>query len=124
MLYDFFSDFFDDDFFSFKPATGMAVNDIVCPVCKMHLSKFLNEGKFGCSNCYDVFGKYTRQVLSNIHTTSEHKGKVCETASKEIKIKKEIETLKAQLSKAIEVQNFEEAAKLRDKINFLEKESE
>lgn len=124
MLYDLFSDFFDDDFFSFKPAHTNTVPDIECPVCKMRLSKFLQNGKFGCGNCYDAFGSYTKQVLNNVHSTYVHKGKVSENASEQIKCKHEIESLKKELSLAVEKQDFENAAKLRDKINELEKKQD
>lgn len=120
MLYDLFSDFFDDDFFSFKPAQTNTVKDVVCPVCKTRLSEFLQNGKFGCGNCYDAFGSYTKQVLNNIHSSYTHKGKVSESASEELKCKKEIERLKGELATAVEKQDFENAAKLRDKINELE----
>lgn len=121
MLYDLFSDFFDDDFFAFKPTHSNTVKDITCPLCKMRLSEFLQSGKFGCGNCYDAFGSYTKQVLNNIHSTYMHKGKVSESASEQLKCKREIESLKKQLASAVDKQDFESAAKLRDKINELEK---
>ncbi len=122
MLYDFLSDFFDDEFFNFKPMTSVSTNNISCPNCSMSLAQFLREGKFGCGKCYDAFGKYTKQVLENIHTSSEHKGKVCAQMSEKIKAKSELDELRRKLSEAIELQNFEEAATLRDKIIALEGE--
>lgn len=123
MVYDLFSEFFGDDFFKVKPIYNQqTVRDISCPLCKTRLSEVLKTGKFGCGNCYEAFGTYTKQILNNIHSTSQHKGKVSAAASEEIKIKKEIEKLKAELGEAIEKQEFENAAKLRDKIKALEEE--
>lgn len=123
MIYDLFSDFFDDGFFSFAPAHTQTTGDISCPVCKTRLSEVLQGGKFGCGACYDAFGSYTKQILNNIHSTSVHKGKVSAAASEQIKIKREIEKLKAELKEAIEKQEFEKAAGLRDKIKKLEEEA-
>lgn len=122
MLYDFLADFFDDDFFNFKPITSVSVGNVVCPNCSMSLSRFLHEGKFGCSECYNAFGKYTAQVLSNIHTSDEHKGKVYGEMSEQKKTENKLAELKKNLEKAVMEQRFEEAAKLRDEIIKLEKE--
>lgn len=125
MIYDLFSEIFGDDFFTVKPSYGQtAAGDAVCPLCRTRLSEMLKSGKFGCGKCYDTFGEYTRQILSNVHSTSVHKGKVSQAASEQIKLKRELERLKGELREAIEKQEFENAASLRDKIKDLEREAE
>ena len=124
MIYDLFSEFFDDGFFSFAPAHSQTVADIICPECKTRLSQVLKSGRFGCGECYEAFGKYTKQILNNIHSTSVHKGKVSAAASEQIKIKREIEKLEKSLKEAIEKQEFESAAQIRDEIKKLVKEAE
>ena len=124
MVYDLFSDFFGDDFFTLKPVySSHTTKDIECPLCKTRLSKVLKTGKFGCSECYDAFGGYTKQILSNIHSTAVHKGKISDAASEQLKAKKEIEKLNIELKDAIEKQEFEKAATLRDKIKELTEEA-
>lgn len=124
MIYDLFSDFFSDDFFTLKPVySNYTTKDIVCPLCKTKLSQVLKTGKFGCSECYDSFGGYTKQILTSIHSTAVHKGKISDAASEQVKIKKEIEKLSSELKDAIEKQEFEKAATLRDKIKELTEEA-
>ncbi len=124
MIYDLFSDFFSDDFFTLKPVYyNHTTKDIECPLCKHKLSQVLKTGKFGCSECYDAFGAYTKQILSSIQPATVHKGKISDAASEQVKIKKEIEKLNIELKDAIEKQEFEKAATLRDKIKELNEEA-
>ena len=58
-------------------------------------------------------------VVRKIHGNAVHTGKVPQTASVENKTKRQIETLEQKLQTAIQEQNFEQAAALRDEINRL-----
>lgn len=119
MLYDLFSDFFDDDFNLFVNKPQMSVPNEICPQCKMSLAEFSKTGKLGCPKCYDAFRPYLVQVLGSIHGNAEHTGKISQNADKKIKVKRRIEKLSAELSAAVEKQDFERAASLRDEINKL-----
>ena len=119
MLYDLFSDFFDDSFPVYVSKTHKTVPNEVCPVCHMSLAEFSQTGKLGCPKCYDAFRPYLAQALKNTHGNAEHTGKVSKNADKKIKIKRELELLEQELKKSVENQDFENAAVLRDKINAL-----
>lgn len=98
-----------------------------CPVCGSTYGDITNTGKVGCANCYNTFFEELLPSIKRIHGNTKHCGKVPDSIEY-TEIKKEAEpsdetaVLKEQLQKAIDEQNFELAATLRDKIK--EKEAE
>ena len=96
----------------------------VCPCCKMTLTEFARKGKMGCGSCYDTFRAQAKSMLQKIHGTSMHieNGAKNEKAAPEIKKEEKSETdiLKEKLKEAIESENYEEAAKIRDEIKSKE----
>ena len=93
-----------------------------CPNCGAVLQGILSTGHLGCSSCVETFGEELLPTIRKIHGNAVHTGKVPQTASIKIKTKRQIELLNEQLKKAISVQNFEEAAQLRDEINRLKEQ--
>ena len=96
-----------------------------CPNCGMTYESFRKMGRLGCSQCYETFKGYLQPLLKKIHGSSQHFGKAPvkapKIAVKEKKAVYSIEELKAKMQKAIQAEEFEEAAKLRDQIRELEK---
>lgn len=97
-----------------------------CKHCGMTYSEFLKEGRFGCAECYDSFQKTLETSLRNIQGSDTHKGKRpkgFETKTEKfVKELPEIDKLSIKLQDAIEKEEFEEAAKIRDRIRQLKKE--
>lgn len=105
---------------SFSPREEFSVK--VCPVCSTTLSEFSKTGRVGCGECYKTFRKNADAMLKKIHGTSTHASKESEKKPvKEEETKSELDILKEKLKAAIEEENFEEAAKLRDTIREMEK---
>ena len=93
----------------------------VCDICGMSFSDFQNTGKIGCSNCYEIFKDRLKPIIKRLQGNTEHIGKVPSGLSNRIiKATKEIEKLKEDLNKAIQAEEYEKAALLRDKIKELE----
>lgn len=98
--------------------------ELKCDICNMTFSEFINTGKFGCANCYNVFSNKIDPILKNIHLSNRYIGRkpLLLNEKAEVKNKKqnnnnsEIEKLKERLNKAIKEENYEEAAKIRDEI--------
>ncbi len=88
----------------------------ICKNCQSTISDIQNSGRLGCSECYKVFKDLLLPPLKNIHGNTQHLGK----APKKTSSYSQAEQLKQELSKAVESQNFEKAAELRDKIRELE----
>ena len=113
-----------------------------CSVCGSTFADFTRTGKAGCPSCYAEFYPQLLPTLQKIHGKIGHVGKVGtvkepasekteqgspepapapeQTPIPEPTKEEKITDLKAQLSKAVEVQEYEQAAKLRDEIKALE----
>ena len=107
-----------------------------CDTCGMTYEQFMRDGKFGCSDCYNMFDSKIEPILRRVHGETKYlgrKGKVSKTpvlknedVQEEVKNEKtEKETalanMKKELKKLIKEEKYEEAAVLRDKIKEMEK---
>lgn len=103
-------------------------NDPVCSCCGLALSGFRKSGRLGCSECYETFKESLTSLLQTIHKSTRHKGKKFRDSSVD-KVKKEtvstqIKHLKDELHSAVEQEDYERAADLRDQIKELEKKQD
>lgn len=109
------------------------VPDLKCSVCGLTFAEFKKTGLFGCDACLEAFGVYLTNLLQQIHGTTVQTGSTVQEGTivqnnqipkgpkKEIEMKNELEKLRIQLKKCVEVEEYENAAKLRDRIAVLEK---
>ena len=95
---------------------------LVCKNCGMSYDEFRKFGRLGCNECYTSFRSYLITLLKKIHGSNQHLGKspVRTPLAERGKIE-ELHELKSNLMKAIQMEDFEKAAILRDKIRELEK---
>jgi protein arginine kinase activator len=93
--------------------------ELACPQCQMGFADFSKRGKIGCGKCYETFRPQLRDLLRKIHGTSEHKGKTPQTRTEELIPLREERRLRGELKQAIQDENFESAAKIRDQIKGL-----
>lgn len=99
----------------------------VCPDCGMTLAEFKSRGRFGCARDYEVFANHLETLLERVHDTTppRHKGRRPQSAVGSgdlVHRRLEISTLRDQLQGAVTDENYELAARLRDRINQLERE--
>jgi protein arginine kinase activator len=92
------------------------VEDIKCSHCGLTFEEFTHQGRFGCGECYRAFRPQLETIMRKIHGSSLHKGKLPESGSNQQLPIKEEERLEAELKKAIDGEDFERAADLRDKL--------
>lgn len=92
-----------------------------CPRCGLTYEDFKKVGRLGCGECYNAFKEALVPLLKRIHGSTQHCGKSPRKIAKTVKARNDLETLKEKLQKAIQKEDFEEAAKLRDKIRESEK---
>ena len=97
------------------------LDTIKCPSCGFTYHDFKKIGRLGCGNCYDAFKKHLVPLLKRIHGSDRHVGKVPLMVGKTVKDARNLQDLKVRMEKAIQSENFEEAARLRDNIKELEK---
>jgi len=91
-----------------------------CSVCSLPYEDFKRTGKLGCSECYQAFRREMDPILKNIQGSNRHEGKYPSKAGTEMLNLRKIDNLKIELSKAIEEEHYENAARLRDQIRALE----
>jgi len=98
------------------------VGSFFCPDCGLAYGEFKDTGKLGCARCYAAFREYISHVLKTIHGTDEYKGKIpIGQGNKYDRLiaKRELAENRVLLKKAVEAEEFEQAAKYRDIINDL-----
>lgn len=96
--------------------------DRACPDCRATLADFRETGRLGCPQCYEVFATHLRDLLRRIHGSSQHVGEVYLTPGESEAPDQDrlLRELKEKLHRAVESENFELAAELRDRIRVLE----
>jgi len=105
-----------------KPAKEKETTVTVkCANCGLTYADFKKIGRLGCSECYDTFKKYLGPLLKKIHGSILHFGKSPFKVARVLDEREDLQALRNQLQKAIETEEFEEAARIRDKIKELEK---
>ena len=95
-----------------------------CSACGLTYKEFRDGGRLGCSNCYEAFKEQIKPLLRRIHGSNVHVGKSPRSSQGIFEKRREIEDLKVELSRAVESEDFERAAELRDKIRELENQEE
>ena len=103
---------------------SLPMPETLCTTCGMNHEDFKNGGKFGCNTCIQAFSNEINALLKNIHGSTKHTGKFPKTHGNIIKTKHQVDSLRHDLKKAIEDENYEQAALLRDQIRKLEAPNE
>lgn len=114
-LGDLFTGFFGD-----IPVSRLSSRVIRCEKCGCSFDDIAKSGKIGCADCYKTFYDKLQPSLARIHGKTEHQGKFPMGAGEEVKHAHKLAELKEELGKAIDEQNFERAAQLRDEIRAME----
>lgn len=94
---------------------------IRCHHCGTSWENFKNTGLFGCDICYQVFEDDLKVILRRIHGSNQHIGSRPNSQRTRLD-EAELERMKADLRKAIEQENFELAAELRDLVRNAERQ--
>ena len=139
----FFGGLLDDEYDSqeFMPLFPK-VKDLRCDNCNTSYEDFINSGKFGCEECYNVFANKIDSLLRRIHGSNKYMGRkalnskkgndaigsnnsIDSKDNKEENCTKEskLNSLQNDLKKAIQEERYEDAAKIRDEIKEVEKDA-
>lgn len=95
---------------------------VACESCGMTYSQFREGGMLGCAKCYTVFRPQLKPLLQRIHGSAQHSGKLPCRMGGQLKWRREIEKLQAELNGAIKSEEYERAAQLRDEIRMMQAE--
>ena len=117
-----------------------------CPNCGTTYQDFVNNSRFGCADCYEVFDLMMGDTIKKLQGSDAHRGKrpkyhieaipenvqkdLAENAASvskttdpaEAETAQKLLNLKQQLKSAIANEEYEEAARIRDEIKALKPE--
>lgn len=105
-----------------------SMEQIACPTCGMAYSEFVNDSRFGCPDCYNVFDILINDNIKQLQGNTRHIGKQPRFGwggvsvvkeDEEKNVENEIALLESKLRESIAEEDYEEAARLRDKIKEL-----
>jgi len=106
-----------------KPVKDVEKVKLKCSNCGMTYDDFRKFGRLGCGDCYESFKGHLETLLKKIHGSNHHLGKAPLKIPQSEKDKIEtLQDLKSQLQRAIQVEDFELAAELRDKVRDIEQQ--
>ncbi len=97
-----------------EQASGGA--QVKCPRCGFTQADFKKSGRLGCPECYQTFAEGLEGLLKTMHKGTRHIGKIPEALRQSRDLSDRLQTLQRKLAKAIEEEDFEQAAALRDEI--------
>jgi protein arginine kinase activator len=115
-------------------APPLGKDELVCGSCGFTQADFKKTGRFGCPDCYQVFDEGLDGLLEAMHKHTRHVGKAPSrfpergdrlSASSPVPAaeggtRARLSELRQALSKSVEDEDYEEAARLRDAISQLE----
>lgn len=108
--------------FDYEPGPGIKTQAMAehCRECGMSYEQFQQTGRLGCPACYHYLAGRLEPLIRRIQGSSQHRGKVPRRAGGNLRVRREIDKLRAQLQQLVEQEEFEKAAQVRDRIRELE----
>lgn len=104
-----------------RTSGGVRAGKEACSFCGLTFDDFKGTGRLGCPHCYSTFEVQLRGLLRRIHGGTQHVGKVYlppdpAVADRQVRLA----GLRRKLQRAVETEDFERAAQIRDEIRALE----
>jgi protein arginine kinase activator len=110
-----------ENFIAGSKAGAADLSTLVCDQCGISYVEFRNQGLLGCPHDYEVFKEQIGRLLERTHGgATTHVGKVPKSLGQVRKPQQDIRRLKRMLDEAVAAEDYERAAKLRDRIRELE----
>jgi protein arginine kinase activator len=91
-----------------------------CPRCGATFQDFRESGRLGCPDCYRAFEASLRDLLRRLHGSTHHLGERYTEREPGAVAAEQAADLREQLRLAVETENFELAAELRDRLRVVE----
>ncbi len=97
--------------------------EVKCPKCGFTQADFKKAGRLGCAECYTTFAEGLEGLLKTMHKGIRHAGKVPLALQQSRDQAERLKLLRKKLDKAVDDENFEQAALLRDEIKQMQNRS-
>ncbi|MBU3759358.1 MAG: excinuclease ABC subunit B [Candidatus Omnitrophica bacterium] len=107
------------------PATAGAASaeSAACESCGLSFEEFAKTGRLGCPACYKALSRVLLPLIKRVQRSSHHAGKKPAHLAVSEKAAYDLRLLQERLRKSVEMEAFEDAAKLRDEIKKFESKS-
>jgi protein arginine kinase activator len=89
---------------------------VKCPKCGFTQADFKKSGRLGCAQCYTTFSEGLEGLLRTLHKGPRHAGKVPRALCQTRDLSDRLKLLQKNLAQAVQEEDFEQAARLRDEI--------
>jgi protein arginine kinase activator len=104
-----------------QQAVTLAGDQQACHFCGATARDFRASGRLGCARCYGAFDRSLRELLRRLHGNSRHTGRRYDPPTPEVLEEASlVGQLRDRLRRAIETEQFELAAELRDRLRSYE----
>ena len=90
--------------------------ELKCPSCGFTQADFKKAGRLGCSECYVTFAEGLEALLKSMHKGIKHVGKIPQILQQSRDLSEKLKSLQKKLDKAVEEEDFEQAAVVRDEM--------
>lgn len=100
-----------------QQATSAPGDQAACHFCGATARDFRQSGRVGCARCYTAFERSLRELLRRLHGNARHTGRRYVVPSPDlVEQAGQLRQLRERLRRAIEAEQFELAADLRDRL--------
>lgn len=104
-----------------QQAATTGLEDLRCSFCNSTMADFRETGRWGCARCYTNFEAPIRELLRRVQGSNRHVGRAYKPpVGGHMEQAALLSELKDRLRRAVEAEQFEVAADLRDRIRVLE----
>ncbi len=98
-----------------EPEKARPEADEICPQCGISRSEYKRRGRLGCEACYEAFRDDLNPLIKAVHHAVKHCGKTPRTHAARAPSGMP-DDLRAALARAVEQEDYETAARLRDQL--------
>jgi len=96
------------------------IGRVQCPSCGYEYSQFKQIGRLGCPDCYAAFEAQLIPLLRHVHGSAQHRGKAPQLLGEHAAARAQLEALERDLARAVESEEYERAAAIRDEIREIQ----
>ncbi len=103
-----------------RDMTGAGEVKESCPRCGMKASDFRKQGKLGCAECFSAFQKDVKAIVTQMAARPHHAGRLPKAFAEQSGDSAANDALREELREAVEREDYEEAARLRDRLREMD----
>jgi protein arginine kinase activator len=93
-----------------------ALSGPTCPTCNLSFSAYRATYMLGCPDCYEAFGAALAADIERVQRATRHVESSPPSRSLAAELQERLQAMRSELASAIEYEDFERAAFLRDEI--------